>query len=302
MIIVQIVGGLGNQLFQYAHARTLALSLKQELYFDLGFFEEYDRSKDKLNTHIVYKLNNFNIKVCPAKDEEINKIRRRLLKPDIVRKVYRRLGGSSYVNKDCHFDNEKIDNCDIDTIRDYDDVFISGFFADQKYFIEIENIIREEFSLRESLNAKNQEMLSQIKTANSVSLHIRRGDYVGNNYFAEIPIEYYLKAVDYIEKHFPNSSYFVFSDDINWARANIKLDKKVVFVDINDASTDYMELILMSACKHNIIANSTFSWWGAWLNENKQKIIIAPKIWYNKQEAQKKYDQGHLVPSNWIKI
>ncbi len=295
MIITEILGGLGNQLFEYAHARFLSLRLKQDLQFDISFFDRYHR-KD------VYRLDKFNTNIKIASDDEIYRIKRKVRKPVILRRIYRKLGGSPYVNSKYHFDNERIDSCDIETLKYYDDLYISGYFGNQKYFIEIEDVIRKAFTLKKTLNLDNKQVLSQIKKSNSVSIHIRRGDYVNNNYFAEIPLNFYHKSVDYIERHYPQSTYFIFSDDLNWAKENLKLEQKTVFVDINNESTDYMELILMAACKHNIIANSTFSWWSGWLNNNPDKIVIAPQKWYNNKETQISYENGNLVPNNWIKL
>ncbi|NCQ11249.1 MAG: alpha-1,2-fucosyltransferase, partial [Bacteroidetes bacterium] len=138
--------------------------------------------------------------------------------------------------------------------------------------------------------------------SNSVSLHIRRGDYVDNKYFAQIPLEYYYNSIELIENKFPNSSYYVFSDNLNWVKNNFKTNVNLHFVDANDSSTDFMELYLMSKCNHNIIANSTFSWWGAWLNKNPDKIVIAPKVWFGDKTAQENYKNGQHVPNNWIKM
>ena len=290
MIISEINAGLGNSLFQYAFARALSEKTKQKLYFEV------------IPTgQAAYRLDKFNTLVEFADKDDIYRLKRRLKEPRLYRRIMRKLGFSIYCNEKYHFDNERIDSCDIETLKYYSDLYISGYFGDQKYFIEIEDIIRKEFALKKTLNSENEKVLSQIKNSNSVSIHMRHGDYVWNNFFAEIPFNYYNKAVDYIESHSKNSIYFIFSDDLNWVKNNLKLDVDLVFVDINDASTDYMELALMAACKHNIIANSTFSWWGGWLNENSEKIIIAPKIWY-KNDAQKNLDRGTVLPFTWIKI
>jgi hypothetical protein len=142
----------------------------------------------------------------------------------------------------------------------------------------------------------------RIINSNSVSLHIRRGDYLDNPIFANLSVEYYEKSVDFIKKKYNDAAFFVFSDDLSWAKNNLKLNVSTYYVDVNDAKTDYMDLMLMASCKHNVIANSTFSWWGAWLNNNPDKIIIAPRKWYNDKTKQKKYENGALVPNNWVKI
>jgi len=294
MIIVELTAGLGNQLFQYAHAKALSIKLDQELLFDLRFFERW---KDD-----IYRLHRFNTIVNSADQSDIARLKRQLKKPDIYRKIIRRLGFSPYKNTKYHFENERLDHISIDELKGYKDLYVSGYFGDRKYFAGIEEIIRKEFTLKEPLNIANQKILDQIKKTNSVSLHIRRGDYVGNAFFAEIPLDYYRKSIHHIETLYPGSTCFIFSDDIPWAREHLIMSQECVYVDINDSSTDYMDLMLMAACKHNIIANSTFSWWGAWLNSNPEKIVIAPKIWFNNENAQISYNKGNLVPDNWVKL
>ncbi len=294
MIVVELTAGLGNQLFQYAHAKALSVKLKQDLYFDLSFFERWNDD--------VYRLDSFNTIVKQASEEDINKLKRRLKKPDLYRKIIRRFGFSPYSNSQFHFDNERIDNTSVELLKEYPNLYISGYYADQKYFIDIEPVLRKEFTLKQGFNKENKVFENKIKSSNSVSLHIRRGDYVNNPFFANIPLEYYKKAMDYILGKNRDSVFFVFSDDLNWVKNNLNYDAEIQYVDINSSKTDYMDLMLMASCKHNIIANSTFSWWGAWLNNNPGKIVIAPQIWYNNKEAQQLCSLGGLVPANWIKM
>ncbi|MDA3929917.1 MAG: alpha-1,2-fucosyltransferase [Prolixibacteraceae bacterium] len=295
MIITEILGGLGNQLFEYAHARALSIRLDQELYFDLSFFDSYHRND-------VYRLDKFNTSVKVANFKDIQRLKQKIIKPDILRRGLKKLGASGYYSKSNHFENNWIDRPDIKLLEKKDSIYISGYFANQKYFIEIENIIRHEITLKEPLNSENEKVLTQIKNSNSVSIHIRRGDYVNNHYFAELPLDYYYRAIDYLESYSPNSTYFIFSDDMPWVKENFKLQAKIIYVDINDSLTDYMELILMASCQHNIIANSTFSWWAGWINNNINKVVIAPNVWFGNSLAQEKYKNGHLVPNSWIKI
>ncbi len=294
MFIVELTAGLGNQLFQYAHAKALSVKLKQDLYFDLSFFERW---KDD-----VYRLDNFNTVVKKASEEDINKLKRRLKKPDLYRKIIRKFGFSPYSNSQFHFDNDRIDNTSPETIKKLSDLFVSGYFADQRYFMDIEDIIRKEYTLKNGFNEQNKVFENKIKNCHSVSLHIRRGDYVNNPFFANIPLEYYKKAMDYMLQKNRDSVFFVFSDDLNWVKDNLNYNAEIQYVDVNSSKTDYMDLMLMASCEHNIIANSTFSWWGAWLNNNSGKIVIAPQKWFNDTNAQKIYSAGRLVPANWIKM
>lgn len=154
-------------------------------------------------------------------------------------------------------------------------------------------------------SAINLQILKEIKTNNqSVSLHIRRGNYVNvesvNKVHGTTKLNYYYEAIKAIAKICEQPVFYIFSDDINWAKENLKLSYKHVYIDHNSAKKDYEDLRLMSACKHNILANSTFSWWGAWLNVNKEKIIIAPREWFADPEKNKESES--IIPKTWVRL
>ena len=296
MIIAEITAGLGNQLFQYANAKRIAIAKKQNLKLDLKFYETW-KNPD------YFRLDKFNTNYTIANNDEINFFKRVIFSQHRIdiRILIKILNRKLFKNNKYHIDC-KTYKYDKKKLNKRKNLYLSGYWGNEKYFKNIETIIRNEFTLKSGLNLENQKIQNKIRNSNSISLHIRRGDYVNNPFFAEIPLDYYRKAIDYIESFFPNSIYFIFSDDLNWARHNIKIDNEINFVDANNAKTDYMDLILMSHCKHNIIANSTFSWWGAWLNENPDKIVIAPAKWYEDKKAQRWYEKGFLVPPEWIKV
>ncbi len=259
--IIKIQGGLGNQMFQYAHGRSEELSGKK-IIFDNSFFTGNKLEKDTARN---FKLNKFNI----ATNTEF--FPKSHLIFDIWTKIKRRLG----LNVDIYFQNEK-------------------------YFINIADEIKKEFTLKKPLSDKAQEILDNIKNNNSTSLHIRRGDYINNketNSFHGIcGVDYYQKSMNMVKEKIFNPVFFIFSDDIVWAKENF-IGSEFVFVSCPEIE-DVEEMILMSKCKHNIIANSSFSWWGAWLNNNPGKIVIAPKRWFNNKKA----NQNDIVPESWIKI
>jgi hypothetical protein len=269
MIIVKLIGGLGNQLFQYALGRHIAEIQNTELFLDLTEFETYDLHK--------YALFGLNVKENFATKDEINAL-------------------PVYKEKHFHFDSEfkNIPN----------DILLKGYWQTEKYFVDIRDIIREECSLKKSAEGKDKEVLQDIMALSSVSLHIRRGDYVKNTYANQILIsadlEYYNQCVEHITKSVDDCHFFIFSDDPAWVKENLKLSYPVTFVDHNDANTNYEDLRLMSFCKHNIICNSSFSWWGAWLNKNPEKIVCAPKKWFS--DETKYIDSKDLVPEAWIKF
>jgi hypothetical protein len=290
MIIVELVGGLGNQLFQYAFG--LNLSIKHN--FPLKI------EKTKFSRH-VFRLDKFNIDLTEASPEEIKYLKRKEIK-GIAGKIKRKLTGKGfYINNKYHIAENTFDH-DKSKLEKPLHLYISGFWFDQKYFIESEDIIRKKFSLCAPLNKESQLIYQDIISRESVFIHIRRGEYLSNSFFAELSLAYYTKAADYCSRHILNPVFYIFSDDIHWCKENFKIDHEYHYVDANNDISDYMDLALMYSCQHGIIANSTFSWWGAWLIGNKDKIIIAPKVWWNDAPSQAEYEAGRFVPSNWIKI
>lgn len=177
-------------------------------------------------------------------------------------------------------------------------LYLIGYWQAFQIAEAIAEDLRKEFRFREPAKEKNLEMLQQIRQCESpVSLHIRRGDYTllqeGNK---ALPMSYYLRGVSLFRDRFPRPVFFVFSDDIGYARANLPHDIEAVFVSHNDDFTAHEDLRLMSACRHHIIANSSFSWWGAWLNTRQDKIVYAPKLWYLRPDSY----YPDLLPSNWV--
>lgn len=148
----------------------------------------------------------------------------------------------------------------------------------------------------------NEQVAQNILSVNAVSLHVRRGDYVSNltinQFHGTCSLEYYNQAIAQIAKKVETPHFFVFSDDPEWVKSNLKIDYSITIVDHNNADKNYEDIRLMSLCKHHIIANSSFSWWGAWLCRNPNKIVIAPLKWFN----DKSINTTDLIPDGWIKI
>ncbi len=148
-------------------------------------------------------------------------------------------------------------------------------------------------------NEENQSMLDKIKSLNAISLHVRRGDYVNLTHIHGLcDLNYYKRTIDYIASRVQNPHFFVFSDDIPWVRENLKIEYPFDVVDINDGKTAFCDIWLMKHCQHNIIANSSFSYWGAWLNENPDKFVVAPQIWFVENNDSFK----DIVPKGWIRL
>jgi hypothetical protein len=180
--------------------------------------------------------------------------------------------------------------------------YIDGYWQSEKYFKRIEPTVRKEFTLITSPSTKNQKIIDKIKSCESVSLHIRRGDYVTdpktNTLYGTCPPEYYEKAIQLMKDKVKHPVYFVFSDDPEWIRSNMVTGYPQHVVDINGPDDAHEDLRLMSCCKHHIIANSSFSWWGAWLSNNPKKVVVAPKKWFNNYHK----DEQDVVPENWVRV
>lgn len=185
------------------------------------------------------------------------------------------------------------------------DIFLSGYWGSEKYFKNIQSIIRKEFTLKESLSPGSKQWEEKIKSAvKSVSIHVRRGDYINTEInrkiYAVVPPEYYYKCIEMLKQKYNDLSVFVFSNDIAWCRENLRFDLPMEFVEGNDEDHGYEDMHLMSLCKHNIIANSTFSWWGAWLNSNPEKMVFYPEKFFNIKD--KWHDTIDGYPDDWIKV
>lgn len=292
MIIVKLMGGLGNQMFQYALGRHLAIQRCVSLKLDVSWFAG--------QTLRQFKLDRFNIQAEIASSEEIFFFTREDW-PTISRKLYlfaQRLFpmyfGKVIKQKGLYFSAEMFNSPK--------KIYLNGYWQSEKYFKVIETMLRQDFTLKKGLSSKSARIIGRVKECPSVSLHVRRKDYVEDKNTTRVhgvcSIEYYEKAVKYLRENIPNASFFVFSDDLSWAAKNLSFLSPIEFVDAGGNIRDEEELILMSACKHHIIANSTYSWWGAWLGTYPEKIVVAPRRWFNDMAI----DTNDIVLETWIRM
>ena len=286
MIVVKLIGGLGNQMFQYAIGRSLSLIHDVPLKLDISAFEDYD---DRTYSLKYFKINGeIATALESARFTETGVLKRSF---DKLKPYYKR----SIIVERC-FD------FDANILEAPEDVYLDGYWQSEKYFNAISKLIRKEFKVKKEASGRNKDLIAEMLDVESVSLHVRRGDYVSNNEIHEIhgtcPLEYYNESMNFIKSWTHNPKFFVFSDDISWVRQNIKIDSACSFLDHNGKDKDYEDLRLMSSCKHNIIANSSFSWWGAWLNNNAQKIVCAPEKWANHHAL----NTEHRLPVDWIRV
>lgn len=302
MIIVKLYGGIGNQMFQYALGRHLAEKNSTFLKMDLTVYEMFKLRK--------YELHNFEIWQHIASIEEIEtfKCENSTMLSRLVSKIGKRLGPKLYSTSDFYQNTivvkEKQFYFDPSVLDMKGNIYLDGYWQSEKYFCSIRDILLREFTIKHKQDYINVELTKLICNTESVSLHIRRGDYVQNPLTKQVhgicSLDYYEKAVNFITKRKSNCQFYLFSDDPIWVLDNFKINHPTTIIDHNNASTNYEDLRLMSLCKHNIIANSSFSWWGAWLNNNPDKIVIAPKIWF--ADTEKNEQTIDLIPDKWIKV
>lgn len=288
MVIAKVIGGLGNQMFQYAAGRALALANGCQLKLDTSGFNSY-------GLHNGYELARFDIKAEIASVEDVA----RFVGPcPRIAKLVRQITGlgkkSYYLERSFSFDAGFLGNAP--------PVYLDGYWQSCKYFELCASQIREEFTFSGPLVGRNFELAEQMAQVNSVSIHIRRGDYVANSATSKVlgfvGVEYYREAMRRICNEVNAPWFFVFSDDLAWAKSNLGLVENVTFVDHNRGAFSCDDMRMMSLCRHHIIANSSFSWWAAWLNSDPGKIVIAPRRWFSRVSM----DARDLLPGGWIKL
>ncbi len=284
-------GGLGNQMFQYAAGRRLARLHGVPLKLDLSWFDALSGVTPR-----SYALNPFSIDAETATDQEIA----RLYQPPADRiRSFLNLINPCYRKTHIRGQNSSFDPA---ILRLFDNVSLDGYWQSEKYFSDIAPVIRSDFMVREEPEGLNWEFASIIKGCNAISIHIRRGDYVTDAKIAAkhgtCSSDYLLKGVELIMARVERPHFFVFSDDPAWVRKHFSIPHTMTLVDYNGPDQAHEDLRLMSLCRHHIIANSSFSWWGAWLNPRPDKIVIAPLRWFSNLAT----DTSDLIPSSWLRI
>jgi len=288
MIIVKLIGGMGNQLFQYAIGRNLSLIHNTELKLDISLPQKPGERP--------YDLKYFNIQEAFATEEEIKELTF-LKQSNLGKKIHhlfhkRPKLPKSYIRKRPPGFSPK-------TLDVPDNIYLDGYWQDERYFEPNADTIRNDLTFRNSQEGENKRLADIISNRQSICIHIRRGDYVDVHIAHGIcNLDYYQKCIEAIAKQVKAPTFFVFSDDPQWCKDNLKLDFPTTYVNHNTGQTAYEDMRLMSQCKHNIIANSSFSWWGAWLNSNPEKIVYAPQKWFGTE----KYKDITIVPNSWTSL
>ena len=302
MIIIYLKGGIGNQLFQYALGENLR---------NKGKVIKYDISSFK-NDYRSFRLNYFNIDLALLNEkekkifDEFYSVKKRKINLDkkgllfkILRKGFYIYEDMTYIyGKTVHerlFFDKRI--FQINGIK-----ILDGYWANLLYYDEIRDILLKKIELNSTYYSNEYlQYKEEIQNCiNSVSIHVRRGDYLtesNKRLFTELGLDYYKRAIKHIKNNLSNVKFFVFSNDIEWCKKNFLDKNDFIYVD-NDMLEDYHDFSLMNICKHNIIANSTFSWWGAYLNNNHNKIVILPKNWYSSKRLQKNFENRQNIPKS----
>ena len=285
MIVIEASGGLGNQMFQYALYKKLEF-MNKDVVWDTSFF----RSKQDLRE---LEIGVFGVQYRSISDKEVACIRGYGYQDSIIDKIKYKLKPSKYL-----IYRDTIE-CFQPEVLEMDDVYLCGYWQSEKYFQDIRERILQEFIFPASVVKNNEALTNQMKSKNSVSIHVRRSDYLTEQnlkVYGNICTEkYYNNAINYIEEIVDNPRYYVFTDDLEWAKEYFKEDNYTIISE-NRGKDSYIDMYLMSQCKYNIIANSSFSWWGAWLNQNPDKKVLAPKKWFHNHEKEE------IVCEDWIRI
>jgi hypothetical protein len=322
MIIVKIAGGLGNQMFQYAAGLSLALRNKTNLKLDLSFFadrtlESYKYRDFDFDLQIFgsiwpiasqIEINQFlrqrrwismservANKIC--KMININESHHASLKSLLVKITKKFCSRVIYVEPNPSFQPSVLE------LRDW--TYLEGFLQDERYFASIESIIREKFCLlpdETKLPPVTLKLANEIKSVESICLHVRRGDFITSPESVRLvgfcSLDYYLKALQELKSRGVSGRVFVFSDDVKWCRENFTSHEFTVVGDEHSGPRASLHLWLMSLCKNFVICNSTYSWWAAWLSENPNKIVIRPSRWFKLPE----WRNLDICPPSWIKV
>jgi hypothetical protein len=287
MIVVRLMGGLGNQMFQYATARRLAHRVKAPLKFDMSFFPAQQKRR--------FRLDKWRTLGEPASEREIARFyptsRKVQIRTAIACAIRFRPTPRLLVEQGARFDPQ--------VLAARDEAYLDGYWQSEKYFADIAALLREEFTPRLEPGAEAARLAAEMAATTAVSVHVRRGDYVSEERTAQFhpvcSLDYYRDAIARITVRVPAPHFFVFSDEPAWAREHLRFDHPATYVSQSHEDADIEELWLMSRCQHHIVANSSFSWWGAWLNARPGRQVLAPRHWFKTPQD----ETSDICPPDW---
>jgi len=282
MIIVQMSGGLGNQMFQYALYKQLEFMGKDVRMDDFTCYESQSSRPRQIEIFPVHYKR-------ATKEELIELTDASLLTKDRIRRKLFGRKTKSYPEKQFNYDSK---------VLELTEAYLEGCWQSENYFCDVVQLLKTDFQFPKPKDQTNQAYLDQIDNSISVGVHIRRGDYLqakyNGLYEGICTPEYYQEAIEFMKIENSSCHFFLFSNDPDWVREQYKGSEYTV-VDCNDEETGYFDMLLLSKCKHQIIANSSFSWWAAWLNTNADKKVIAPTKWLNGRDTSDIYTDSMLA-------
>lgn len=305
-LTVRISSGLGNQMFQYAFARLLARRSGEEVLLDIG---EY-------RTDLVrsFELDRFAVGPLHLADPDSAPLARLRAVPDRLPKGLTRRIARAAVDILVHrcltpvwprYIEDRSFRFDPAYLRPRPGAYYSGYWQSYRYVDPVADEIRTAFRPAVPLDGRNARLAEDMASRESVAVHFRRGDYAAHKSIraprlVPCPPDYYLRALERIRSSVGNPVFYVFSDEIPWVRENFFRTDRAIFVEGNSGAEAYKDILLMAAARHNVVANSTFSWWGAWLNSNPGKIVVRPARWFNRSRLNSR--AGGLCPPDWIAV
>lgn len=291
MRIVKIKGGLGNQMFQYSYACLLKKILNDDVKIDMTSFNEI--INDSIRRPRLLKMN---VVLPMADDYDISKVCLFKHNGNPLSYKYRiKIYLENILNSKYYFEKSRayVNPSEINNF-----LYFDGYWQSWRYVDAIWEDLKKEFVSNYEIHKSTQKMIDEVSSVNSVFIGIRKGDYSAEaNHYGFFGNVYFQKAMDYISERVESSIYYVFSNDIPWVKENIDFSNRTVFFrEPKDIIDDFEDLLIMAACKHSIIVNSTYHWWGARLNDNPNKIVIAPQKWF--------FDDKpiDIVPPRWLRI
>lgn len=292
MIIVRLSGGLGNQMFQYAAGLSLALKHGVELRFDLDWFDAF-KLHQGLELPRVFGLE-LPLASALEKRRVLGLLSESRLRQLLSRRSLRFLRPTRFAIEP-HFDFWP------QFTHLPDDAYLDGYWQSERYFSLHAEQVRKAFSVTSPLDASNAALARQIDATTSVSVHVRRGDFARKPEVSRVHgvdlSDYYRNSIEVIGRRLDNPHYFIFSDEPEWVRNHLDIGAPWTVVDHNSGENSYRDMQLMSLCRHHVIANSTFSWWGAWLNPRADKIVVAPRQWFANDTP-----TNDLIPATWERL
>lgn len=292
MVIVKLMGGLGNQMFQYALGKAMAKRLETTLKLDLDFL--LDRTPRENFVFRDYDLDVFNLSVERALPDDISpffyqpknkfdKLFSRLKKWWVPYTAYR----------EAHF------HVDPAVFLLSGNIYLEGYWQSAQYFQDIEDEIRTDFSFRSPIAPTSKQLSDEIENKNSVCINVRRADFLNTSFHGVCNMNYFGPAIEFMASRVVNSHFFVFSDDPEWCLNNFKLPYRFTFVGHEHKGEKFSSYLqLMAQCKHFIIPNSSFAWWAVWMNQGDEKVVVAPTVWFTDSS----WDTCDLIPNTWIRM